>query len=191
MRAVVLDGALSGDPVFRRIRCIVESELSGLSWETTQFLLDECDIAPCAGCRSCWCATPGRCEIRDDAETILKAIVKSDLLVFLTPLTFGGYSSILKNFVDRMPPLVSPFFIKKGDGYIHKGRYPMPPRMVGIGMLATMDMESVRVFSSLVGVNAARMQAPAHASVVLSGRHSQGLLAENIRNALARVEVTR
>lgn len=189
MRAVVLDGAMSGDPFFRRVRGIVEAELSSLSWQVTQFLLDEMDIAPCTGCRSCWCATPGRCKIADDADSILKAIVSSDLVVFMTPVTFGGYSAVLKNFVDRLPPLVSPFFGKTAGGYVHKSRYGKAPRLVGIGVLAAPDMEAVRVFSTLVGTNAVKFNAKAHASVVLSGRHGAGHLAENIKNALARAEV--
>jgi len=48
------------------------------------------------GCFGCWNKTPGTCVMKDDSAKIAKAVVNSDLLIFLTPITFGGYSSELK-----------------------------------------------------------------------------------------------
>ncbi len=191
MRAVVLDGAEEGDPVLRRVRGIVEAELRGLKWEVSAFSLHGMDVAPCRGCFSCWTATPGRCAVSDDAEIVLKAVVPSDLAVFLTPVTFGGYNALLKNAVDRMLPLLSPFFLRRDGVFLQRSRYARNPRLLGIGVLSAPDMESVRVFTTQVHQNAEKLDSPARAALVLSSRHGSDLLAENVRNALTRVEIAR
>ena len=45
----------------------------------------------CTGCFGCRNKTPGMRVMKDDSATIAKAFVNSNLLIFLTPLTFGGY----------------------------------------------------------------------------------------------------
>ena len=91
----------------------IVNELKIRGWETkTQFLKNN-NISPCQGCFECWVKIPGICKINDDAREILKEVMKSDLIIGLTKLNFGIYSSEYKNILDRFLPLVLPFFEKK------------------------------------------------------------------------------
>jgi multimeric flavodoxin WrbA len=45
--------------------------------------------------------TPGECVIKDAGCDVARDVSHSDLVILLTPMSFGGYSSELKKAVDR------------------------------------------------------------------------------------------
>ena len=57
------------------------------------------DISPCIGCVHC--GYEGECSLTDDMDTFRHEILKSDMLVFVTPLYYYGISAQLKTFIDR------------------------------------------------------------------------------------------
>ncbi len=63
--------------------------------------LDNVDVKPCVNCGSCSNKTDGRCVVRDDGDWIYPKVVRSDALVFVTPVVFGGYSFKLKRVLDK------------------------------------------------------------------------------------------
>ena len=89
------------------------------------------EIRPCIGCFGCWVQTPGECLIDDAARQIAPAIIGSDLVIYLTPVTFGGYSSELKKALDRCICLILPFFTKIDGEMHHKPRYDRYPGCSG------------------------------------------------------------
>lgn len=87
------------------------------------FKLTNMNIKRCKGCGACGDKTPGKCVLKDDMELVLRDIAKSDWIIMLTPLRFGGYSSQLKLAVDRFMVLGLPlYYVKKGTLY-HETRY--------------------------------------------------------------------
>jgi len=113
--------------------------------------------------------TPGRCVIHDDEEAILGATAASDRVIWLTPITFGGYSPELNKALDRIIPILLPFFAKVRGETHHPLRYPRPRRLLAIGTLKQEDADSEGVFRHLVGRNALNMGDVAAATVVFSG----------------------
>lgn len=57
------------------------------------------DIRPCMGCNSC--AMDGPCVFKDDMVELRNLMLSSDMVVFVTPLYYYGFSSILKTTIDR------------------------------------------------------------------------------------------
>ena len=99
---------------------------SGLSVITHS--LSEKNIKSCLGCWDCWWKTPGICRQKDDAEQVLKDIINADLVVYTSPLIMGMYSALLKNFQDRMIPLIHPYIeIENGESR-HRKRYSTYPQ---------------------------------------------------------------
>lgn len=72
-----------------------------MGWEVEPFILHDMEIHHW-GCFGCWVQTPGVCVIDDAGRDVARAVIQSDLAVFLIPVTFGGYSSELKKAVDRL-----------------------------------------------------------------------------------------
>ena len=143
--------------------------MKATGWDAKAFALAGMDIQPCRGCFSCWVKTPGRCVIQDDEEAILAATAASDRVIWLTPITFGGYSPELKKALDRIIPILLPFFSKVRGQTHHPLRYPRPRRLLAIGTLKQEDADSEGVFRHLVGRNALNMGDVAAATVVFSG----------------------
>ena len=71
------------------------------------FLVDK-KIECCRGCFTCWVKTPGKCVINDDMEKLISKFVSSNIVVFATPLYVDNVSGIMKNFMDRLIPILDP-----------------------------------------------------------------------------------
>lgn len=67
-------------------------------------------INPCQGCFICWFKTPGQCFQRDDMQTLYPKLREADVWVFATPVYVDGPVGPLKSLIDRLIPLLLPFF---------------------------------------------------------------------------------
>ena len=98
--------------------------------------LGDADMQPCTGCFQCWVRTPGECIFHDDASRIVREIVNADRVMFLCPVSWGGYSPDLKILLDRAICRALPFFeVYKGETH-HPTRYEKNPLtwLIGYGM---------------------------------------------------------
>ena len=85
--------------------------------------LREKSIKNCIGCLTCMTKTPGVCVHKDDmANELLPKWLKSDLVVYATPLYNYAMIATLKTFIERTLPALEPFF------EIHEGRMFHPTR---------------------------------------------------------------
>lgn len=189
MKAVILDGARTDEDPLPTIQKAVLDQLAGRGWTCETFTLREMGIKSCVGCFGCWIKTPGECIINDAGRDVARAMIQSDVVIYLTPVTFGGYSSELKKVLDRSICLNLPFF-KRVDGEIHhKPRYDRYPSLLAIGTLPEPDEQSARVFTTLVGRNAVNTHAPAHASAVIMDGASDKTIEGQVMALLDQVEV--
>ncbi len=189
MKATILNGFLVEGETTQSVRKIIESELAGKRWLVDSFVLRDMKIASCLGCFNCWLKTPGICVIDDAGRDVTKAYVQSDVTFFLTHVTFGGYSSELKKAVDRLIPCISPYFIKIHGETHHRPRYEKYPKLVVIGVLRHADVESERIFKTLVGRNAINMHSPAHTTCIVSERDWSDEIRNKIGESLDKVGV--
>ncbi len=90
--------------------------------------------APCIGCFGCWVRTPGACVLGRDAGTeYYEAMHGADYVVTLSKITWGGYSTAIKAYTDRLLPLLHPNFrIVHGEMH-HRLRYGRMPTFVSAG----------------------------------------------------------
>jgi multimeric flavodoxin WrbA len=156
MKVMLLSGGASGDPgaSCRTIKNSVAAAVRNRGWQLTAFDLNAMTIKPCLGCFACWMKHPGICAIRDDQEAVLKAMAASEIQIWTTAVTFGGYSSILKKSLDRAIPNILPFFIKIQGEIHHPQRYEKRRAFLGLGTLPKPEAESERIFHRLVRRNA-------------------------------------
>jgi len=161
MRAVVLNGLREGD-VGQAISDEVRSRLEHAGWTTEEFVLRDRKVAPCVEDFGCWIRKPGQCLIKDDAQEITRAFLTCDLVVFLTPVTFGGYSSELKKVLDRSICFALPYFEGVGGETHHPTRYDRIPAMFYVGTETTPDEQAESVFRELVRRNALNMRPRAY-----------------------------
>jgi multimeric flavodoxin WrbA len=166
MNAVVLDGFRGSEG--QGILAVLADALAQSGYGTEVVALREKAIAPCLGCFGCWIKTPGECVIDDDGRAVARAAVRSDLLVYVTPVTFGGFSSELKKAVDRLIPNISPFFARVQGETHHQRRYRRCPSLIGLGVLPQPDREAEAIFKTLVEHNALNWRSPRTAAAVVA-----------------------
>lgn len=77
----------------------------------------------CIGCFGCWLKTPGRCVIKDEYQEMGEKLSNVDELLIISKATFGSYSSVVKNVLDRSISYVSPYFVIREGEMHHKERY--------------------------------------------------------------------
>jgi len=164
--ACLLNGG-DGDPGVDKLTDNLAGQLASLGWAVDIQVIRSLRIAPCKGCFACWVATPGVCIIDDDGRDVARRVVQSDLAAFITPVTFGGYSSILKHAVDRLIPLILPYFRKVNGEVHHVPRYESYPSLLGVGLAEEGRPDAERIFGTVVKRNAINMQAPRHAACVV------------------------
>jgi NAD(P)H-dependent FMN reductase len=184
MNLCVLDAAPSQDPTAAGTRQAILDRAAREQWTVHSFFLPDLQIADCVGDFNCWLKTPGVCSINDANRDVAKAIVQSDILVLLTPVTFGGYASELKKAFDHIVQVISPFFeIVDGETH-HRMRYPKHPRLVGLGLMDRVDEEAATVFRALVARNAWNLKNDCHASGVLHRGLDEAGIAARVNHAL-------
>jgi hypothetical protein len=184
MKATILNGALPDDSFVDAIGAELQDDLHADGWEATLYRLRDEKIAYCLGCFECWTKTPGVCRIDDAGRQVAAAFIGGDLVVYLTPITFGGYSSELKKAVDRMICLVSPFFTRIDGEVHHYSRYKRYPGLVGIGVLPDAHPAQEGIFHALIGRNAINLHAPFHSSLVHYRSQNPAAAAASLRRAL-------
>ncbi len=102
-------------------------------------ILEVVDVAamtlkPCIGCFGCWVKTPGICIYTSDGgHKFLQKIFDADFLVILARITWGTYSAPIKEYCDRMLPLLHPYFRKLNGEMHHQLRYGHMPVLLAVG----------------------------------------------------------
>jgi multimeric flavodoxin WrbA len=101
--------------------------------ETENIILAEKKIRYCRGEFECWLKTPGSCTMRDDMNDLLPKFMASDIVVFACPVYFDNVPALMKNFIERLSPVLLPHFEEDGKGeYRHAKRYEKYPKIAVI-----------------------------------------------------------
>jgi multimeric flavodoxin WrbA len=184
MKALILNGSRKGDSFLDAASDVLSNMLKGAGYEVDPLLLRDLKIASCKGCFDCWVKTPGVCSTDDEGRLVPMKMMQSDLMIYLVPITFGGFSSELKKGLDRITGTLLPFLTNVNAEIHHPFRYKKYPKILGIGILPQPDEEAERIFRTLVNRNALNIHDKGHSTVVYrSDSHER--VAEKIKALLA------
>ena len=90
------------------------------------------EIHHCRGCFTCW-GQSNTCVIADDMKDIIKTYIESDIVVFATPVYVDNVTGILKQFIDRLLPLLDYHMETDDKGEtIHRKRFEKYPKIMVI-----------------------------------------------------------
>ncbi len=153
MNYLILNGMNAEDTFIAKINEFLKKKFTDKDIEGEILNLYEFDIKPCLGCFKCWIETPGKCVIDDYGRTVAKKMIQSDYLLYVTPITYGGYSAELKKAIDRSISLLSPFFRIYHNEIHHEKRYDKYPDFIVIGTLSEQDENQEEIFAELVHRN--------------------------------------
>jgi len=160
MKAIILNGIDDTIYDYQRFEDILDNKLQEFGIDPENVKLTNKDIKRCRGCFGCWVKSPGECIRQDDSQAICKSIINSDLVILLTPVVYGGYSSQLKKLVDKIIPLISPFFARYSGETHHFPRYKKYPKLLGIGIQSYPDIEESACFQNIIFRNSINFHNP-------------------------------
>lgn len=118
--------------------------------------LSRLKIANCVGCFGCWTKTPGSCVIRDDATRVYPLIAKSEKIIYVSRVKYGGYDTVMKTMLERAIP-IQQAFIRLVDGETHHVQREVMPKDAVIFAYGCNDKDEQELFSRLVARNAKNM----------------------------------
>lgn len=124
--------------------------------DTKYFDLSSLKIANCMGCFRCWTKTPGKCVIRDDATAVYPCIAKSNKVIYVSSLKYGGYDSVMKTMLERAIP-IQQAFIRIHNDETHHVQRAVTPKQATIIAYGDIDEEERNIFRNLVARNASNM----------------------------------
>lgn len=188
-KILVLDGSGAHDIVTQTVGGLLRQEMDGehLTYEYAELRTKQ--IAPCTGCFGCWVRSPGTCVIKDDVQDLMRSWMDSTIVVLLTRITFGGYSSMLKRALDRQIGLVLPYFISKGGSVNHAARYDRYPSLLVIGVCDELRQKENETFKQLVHQDGITLHAMSSRPLVLcSGEMTESMRAK-LNSALMGMKV--
>jgi multimeric flavodoxin WrbA len=188
MKAIVLNGARTQDITGQHVYAALTTELESRGWQVEHVCLREKKIGNCAGDFFCWIRNPGICNVDDDNRTIAQSMMNSDLMIYLTPITFGGYSSVLKKMVDHQLPNVSPFFAQVYGETHHQRRYGQYPDFLAIGWMEGHDLQTEQIFQHLTHRNAINFYAKRSAACVVTGSQTDEEIQFSIQSSLNKLD---
>src|ERR1035441_1033680 len=165
MKAVIFNGASQGHNTLELADGLLLKELTRQKWDVLSIPLQNLKLSGCKGCFHCWIHTPGLCRVQDDARVLSRHLAECDLLAFITPVSFGGYGSLLKHALDRIiHPHVLPFQTRLWGEIRNPPRYSRRFRLLAIGSLPKEDPETEEIFQTVVRRNALNLASSTYAS---------------------------
>lgn len=131
-------------------------DIGSLNDETVYIDLSSKQINNCIGCFCCWVKTPGKCVIRDDATKIYPYIAKSDRVLYVSRIKFGGYNSVMKTMLERAIP-IQQAFIRLLEGETHHVQRDVALKDAVIIAYGDINDDEKAVFEKLISRNALNM----------------------------------
>ncbi len=147
---------------------------------TTKYIdLSSMKILNCTGCFGCWTKTPGRCVIRDDAVKVYPYIAKSERVIYISRIIYGGYDTVMKTMLERAIP-IQQAFIRLHDGETHHVQRSVSEKDALIIAYGESDKEEHDIFRQLISRNAKNMNFRKYRVVFISENELENVVRKEL-----------
>lgn len=182
MSITILNGFESESPIINSCKKLLEE----MGEDFIYFHLKEMNILPCKSCGSCGHRTPGECILDDDIHGVLRAMARSEVLILLTPIRFGGFSSQIKKAWDRAMVMGLPLYIVKDGHMLHPMRYG-DKALIAIGIIEDDVTGQEENFKLTLERNALNMQSSYHKTLIFNSTGKSDEFKTAVENVLKEV----
>ena len=140
MKITVLNGNPDANDIpFDNYLKELSGKLQADQYQVQVLDLRDMEIRYCIGCFGCWVKTPGECFAPDESKQVRQAVIQSDFTLFASPLRMGFQSALLKRMMDKLIPLIHPYFVVDRNEAHHRARYDHYPRF---GLLLQKEIDT-------------------------------------------------
>ncbi|MDF2631275.1 MAG: NADPH-dependent reductase [Symbiobacteriaceae bacterium] len=119
----ILDGFEGETGTGANVGALLRSRLDQAGKQYAYLKLSEKVLTACRSCGACSYKSPGKCVVADDHHEVMRAAAASNVLVYLSPVRFGGYSSRLKIATEKFMNLGLPYYMVRRGQLLHRMRY--------------------------------------------------------------------
>lgn len=78
--------------------------------------LEDVSVKACLACNCCNDKTFGKCVFQDDGDWIYSKLIRSDVIIFVSPVTYGSYSFKMKRVIDKLGLVMDRhYYVKNGE----------------------------------------------------------------------------
>lgn len=162
----ILDGFDREDPTGTYVGTLLRQRLDQAGKRHAYFKLRTMNLAACRSCGACGYRSPGKCVVADDHHELMRAAAASSVLVYLSPVRFGGYSSSLKMATEKFMNLGLPYYMVRKGQLLHRMRYG-EKSLLTIGVTEAAVAGQEEAFRLLGRRNAKNLVCRHHRSMVL------------------------
>lgn len=121
---------------------IIRESIEKTTNEVVIFKANDLNVEPCLACSSCSGKTYGRCVLEDDMQKILPQIVRSEKIILVSPIIYGGVGFHIKKIMDRISAVGDPRYYMKNGELVKKMRIKnLKYYMIGIKENLTFEEE--------------------------------------------------
>lgn len=119
-------------------------------------------VKHCIGCFGCWLKSPGTCVIPDRCGRAPQILAKSEEMIIISRIVYGGYSPDIKAVLDRSIGYTMPYFrIVNGEMH-HTMRYENPFKLTVHFYGESIGEKEAEIARRLVPANAINLGAESH-----------------------------
>ncbi len=111
--------------------------------------LDNVEVKPCVSCGGCTNKTYGKCVIRDDGDWIYPKLIRSDVQIYVTPITFGSYSFKTKRVLDKCGLIMDGHYFVNNKELVKGGMIGKQFKMILIGVSQNTIEDEITAFHKL------------------------------------------
>lgn len=115
--------------------------------------LDGVQVKPCVSCGGCTYKTYGKCVVRDDGDWIYPKVIEADVLIFVTPITFGSYSFKMKRVVDKFGLIMDRHYFLDNRELVKGGMQGRQFKFFVLGIKENCIDEEIEAFQKLHSEN--------------------------------------
>jgi multimeric flavodoxin WrbA len=119
----ILDGFDHDNMIGTYVGTLLRHRLDQAGKRHAYFKLNAMKLTACRSCGACGYKSPGKCVVADDHHEIMRAAAASSVLVYLSPIRFGGYTSPLKMATEKFMNLGLPYYMVRKGQLLHRMRY--------------------------------------------------------------------
>lgn len=132
-------------------------------------------INACYSCGYCSTKEYGKCCQKDDMEPILCALAECEVMIVVTPVTFGSYSSAIKAIIDRSCVLGDTHYYSV-RGEIVKGMRSDIQYQYVVGVKQECGEKEQKYFHNLVSENLRIMNIKGNSRIIEPGENVDKLM---------------
>lgn len=136
----------------------------------------------CKGCFRCWFETPGICNLKDITNELNKKMSEADLIVIISKINYGTYSTYVKNILEKSLANLLPFFKGVGNRVQHINRYEKYSKFIVVGYGDEITNHEEELFKKVVENNAITFKADGQSTYIVRNKDDINKVCEDLKN---------